>query len=78
MTDKIKDGEPDTPIAELFAKAELTDSDINAIIAKLRTQRSRFAAGDKAAGAIKPTKTSKAQAAATKVTGLLDTDDLGL
>ncbi|MBM61937.1 MAG: hypothetical protein CL484_03175 [Acidobacteria bacterium] len=82
MSDDLTKADPheDTPIAELFARnpGDLGDSDINAIIAKLRKQRHRFVAGDKTAGKAKPSKTSKAQEAATNVTGKLDLGDLGL
>lgn len=79
MTDQT-DPAPDTPIAELFARnpGDLAESDIHQIIDKLRSQRHRFVNGDKAAGKAKPTKTAQKEAAATKVTGKLDLDELGL
>lgn len=81
MPDQLPtDPHEDTPIAELFARnpGDLSDRDITAIIAKLRSQRHRFVAGDKTAGKAKPSKTSEAQTKAQSVTGKLDLGDLGI
>lgn len=81
MPDLPLDEPVDTPIAELFARnpGDLSANQIDLIIAKLRSQRSRFLTGDKTAGSPKPpSKTKKAELAATKVTGALDLGDLGL
>jgi hypothetical protein len=76
----VTDASPDTPIAELFARDpyDLSNSDLDAIVAKLRSQRSRYVLGDKTAGSPKPSKISQKQQAAAKITGDLDLDDLGL
>lgn len=63
-------------IAELFARdpLELSKQDLTVIVEKLRGQRVRFAAGFTAAGtpASRVSKVTKAQEAATKVTGEID------
>lgn len=49
-------------IAELFARdpLDLTDQDLDTIIAKLRASRAAFNAGEKSAGSMKPKATKKA------------------
>lgn len=67
-------------IAELFARdpLDLSKQDLTVIVEKLRGQRVRFAAGFADAGtpASRVSKATKAQAAATKVTGNIDLGDL--
>jgi hypothetical protein len=67
-------------IAELFARdpLDLSKQDLTVIVEKLRGQRVRFAAGFADAGtpASRVSKATKAQAAATKVTGDLDLGDI--
>ncbi len=72
--------DPTTDMQELFSRDPLDYSkqDITAIVEKLRTQRTRFAAGIKDAGkpASKVSKATKAQEEATAITGKLDLGDL--
>jgi len=75
----------DTTVAELFARdpLELSSTDLDTIIAKLRAQRARFVQGNQAAGRAPGKAKTKAaptekQAAALKATGDFDISDLGL
>lgn len=70
----------ETPIAELFARDpyQLSKQDLDSIITKLRSQRKRYVSGDKSAGSPRPSKASKAQSEAAKITGDLDLGDLGI
>lgn len=71
---EIIDHAPEEPLAELFARdpGQLSEQDLDTIIAKLRAQRHRFKAGDKTAGKAKQSKASEKQSAAMKIGG----DDL--
>jgi hypothetical protein len=71
----------DTPIAELFARnpGDLSSDDLDQVIAKLRTQRKNFIAGNMSAGSPRPpSAAAKKAAAAQKVTGKIDLTSLGL
>ena len=66
--------ETHTDLTELFARdpLELSDQDLDAIIARLREQRSQFNLGNAMAGSMKP-KTEKQKA----IQSLADKLDLG-
>lgn len=71
-----------TDIAELFARdpLDLTDQDLDAIIAKLRASRAAFNEGAKGAGNMKkmaPKPLAKDKPIPTKITSI-SLDDLGL
>lgn len=78
----MSEPEHETTIAELFATnpLQLSDQDINKIIAKQRANRVSFVAGNKSAGkpTNKITKTDTLQAKATSLVPDLDLDDLGI
>lgn len=69
QSSEISDHLPDTPIAELFARSpdQLSDSDLDSIIAKLRSMRANFLKGDVKAGKKTQTAAEKKRQAAAKL-----------